>query len=142
ALDDRTAYSVMGRTSYELVGRTRRVVRSPAELGGYLAAVYAELEGAPSILVDDFIEGAIEVDVDALSDGRTTVVAGIMEHVELAGVHSGDSAAITPPVGLSEQAIATIHEHTVKLAEAIGVRGLFNLQYLVRHSVAVVAVLS
>jgi len=132
ALAERIGYPVMVRPSYVLGGRAMRVVRSRAELDAYLAEVYAELEGAPSILVDDFIEGAIEVDVDALSDGRTTVVAGIMEHVELAGVHSGDSATITPPVGLSEQAIATIHEHTVKLAEAIGVRGLINVQYLVR----------
>lgn len=109
-----------------------RVVRDRAELDDYLSVVYAELPGNPSILIDDFIEGAVEVDVDALSDGVTTVVAGIMEHVELAGVHSGDSATITPPVNLSERAVSIIEEYTVKLAEAIGVRGLINVQYVVR----------
>ena len=131
-LADIIGYPVMVRPSYVLGGRAMRVVRSREELEEYLAVVYAELPGNPSILIDDFIEGAIEVDVDALSDGRTTVVAGIMEHIELAGVHSGDSATITPPVHLSDKVIRTIEDHTVKLAEAIGVRGLINVQYVVR----------
>jgi len=125
-------YPVMVRPSYVLGGRAMRVVRSRAELDEYLDVVYAELPDNPSILIDDFIEGAIEVDVDALCDGEVTVVAGIMEHIELAGVHSGDSATITPPVHLSDNAVSTIREYTVKLAEAIGVRGLINVQYVVR----------
>ncbi len=132
ALADIIGYPVMVRPSYVLGGRAMRVVRSRAELDEYLELVYAELPGNPSILVDDFIEGATEVDVDALSDGETTVVAGIMEHVELAGVHSGDSATITPPVNLLPEARRKIEEYTVKLAEAIGVRGLINVQYVVR----------
>jgi carbamoyl-phosphate synthase large subunit len=133
-LANEIGYPVMVRPSYVLGGRAMMVVRSDEELDAYLQEVYAELPGKPSILVDDFIEGAGEVDVDALSDGRTTVVAGIMEHIEGAGVHSGDSATVTPPVGLTSEAIATISDYTVRLAEAIGVRGLINVQYVVRGS--------
>ena len=125
-------YPLMVRPSYVLGGRAMRVVRSEAELVSYLAEVYAELPDNPSILLDEFISGATEVDVDALSDGRLTVVAGVMEHVELAGIHSGDSACITPPVSLSGAALAKIEEYTVQLAQGIGVIGLINVQYVVR----------
>ncbi len=125
-------YPVMVRPSYVLGGRAMQVVHDNAGLRAYLDVVYAELEGAPSILVDDYVEGAVEVDVDAISDGATTVVAGIMEHVEEAGIHSGDSACIVPPVTLSEAVQARIREYTVKLAEAIGVRGLINVQYVIK----------
>ena len=131
-LADAIGYPVMVRPSYVLGGRAMQVVRDDAELRAYLEVVYAELEGAPSILVDEYVEGATEVDVDALSDGRTTVVAGIMEHIEAAGIHSGDSACIVPPVGLSAEVQARIHAHTVRLAEAIGVRGLINVQYVIK----------
>jgi len=94
--------------------------------------VYAELPGNPSILVDDFIAGAQEVDVDALADGERVVVAGVMEHIEGAGVHSGDSACITPPVNLSESVVRTLHDYSVLLAQAIGVRGLINIQYVIK----------
>src|SRR5690606_8935163 len=132
ALAARIGYPVMVRPSYVLGGRAMQVVRSEAELERYLTQVYAELPGEPSVLVDEYLEGALEVDVDAISDGETTVVAGIMEHVEAAGVHSGDSACVTPPVHLSADAVATITEHTQRLAEAIGVRGLINVQYVVK----------
>ncbi len=125
-------YPAMVRPSYVLGGRAMRVVRSDAELDAYLSEVYAELPDTPSVLVDAFVAGAVEVDVDALCDGQRTVVAGIMEHVEPAGIHSGDSACITPPVSLSDATVATIVEHTVKLAEAIGVRGLINVQYVIK----------
>ena len=125
-------YPVMVRPSFVLGGRAMQVVYDEAELKRYLAEVYAELPGNPSILVDDFIAGAQEVDVDALADGERVVVAGIMEHIEGAGVHSGDSACITPPVNLSEQVIQTLHDYSVKLTEAIGVRGLINIQYVIK----------
>jgi carbamoyl-phosphate synthase large subunit len=131
-LANEIGYPVMVRPSYVLGGRAMAVVRSDAELDAYLEEVYAELAGRPSILVDDFLEGATELDVDALSDGETTVVAGIMEHVEGAGVHSGDSACIVPPVGLSGDLRRRVREATVRLTEAIGVRGLINLQFVVR----------
>ena len=132
ALAAEIGYPVMVRPSYVLGGRAMQVVRSDDELERYLTDVYAELPGEPSILVDDYLEGATEVDVDALSDGQTTVVAGVMEHIEAAGVHSGDSACITPPLTLSERSLSLIEDHTVKLAEAIGVRGLLNVQYVIK----------
>lgn len=125
-------YPVMVRPSYVLGGRAMQVVHSDADLTHYLTEVYAALPGEPSILVDDFIEGAKEVDVDALSDGTTTVVAGIMEHIEGAGVHSGDSACITPPVTLSDTVQETLVSYSVKLANAIGVKGLINIQYVIK----------
>ena len=91
-----------------------------------------ELPDTPSVLIDAFIAGAQEVDVDVLADGERAVVAGVMEHIEGAGIHSGDSACITPPVGLSEGALADIQRYSLRLAEAIGVRGLLNIQYVIR----------
>jgi len=131
-LANEIGYPVMVRPSYVLGGRAMMVVRSDEELEAYLSVVYAELEGAPTILVDDFVEGAVELDVDALCDGERTVVAGIMEHVEGAGIHSGDSACIVPPVSLSEGIVERVRDASVRLAEAIGVRGLINLQFVVR----------
>ncbi len=125
-------YPVMVRPSYVLGGRAMRVVRTDAELDAYLREVYAELPDAPSILVDEFVAGAVEVDVDALCDGQRTVVAGIMEHIEAAGIHSGDSACITPPVTLSGEVIERLSTTTAALAEAIGVRGLINVQYVIK----------
>ncbi len=132
ALARRIGYPVMIRPSYVLGGRAMKAVFSDSELDSYLKDIYAAVPGEPSILVDDFIQGAIEVDVDAISDGETTVVAGIMEHIEGAGIHSGDSACITPPVTLSPQVISRIESYTMRLTEAIGVRGLVNYQFLVR----------
>ncbi len=128
----RIGYPVMVRPSYVLGGRAMQVVRSEAELREYLDVVYAELPGQPSVLVDEYLEGATEVDVDAIADGDVAVVAGIMEHVEPAGVHSGDSACITPPVGLSPEVLATIEEYTIRLALELGVKGLLNVQYVIK----------
>ena len=108
------------------------IVRDEGELGEYLRQTYADLPGEPSLLIDSFIEGAQEVDVDALGDGERAVVAGIMEHIEGAGVHSGDSACITPPVTLSQEVQRTIQGYSVKLTKALGVRGLINIQYLIK----------
>jgi carbamoyl-phosphate synthase large subunit len=131
-LANNIGYPVMVRPSYVLGGRAMQVVHSDADLKLYLDEVYAALPGEPSILVDDFIEGAKEVDVDALSDGTITVVAGIMEHIEGAGVHSGDSACITPPVTLSDTVQETLVSYSVRLANAIGVKGLINIQYVIK----------
>ncbi|MDZ7800086.1 MAG: carbamoyl-phosphate synthase large subunit [Trueperaceae bacterium] len=125
-------YPVMVRPSYVLGGRAMQVVHDDEALDAYLQEVYAELVGSPTILIDDFVEGATELDVDALSDGRVTVVAGIMEHVEQAGVHSGDSACIVPSVHLAPEMLERVRDATVRLSDAIGVRGLINLQFVVR----------
>jgi carbamoyl-phosphate synthase large subunit len=132
ALAQQIGYPVMVRPSYVLGGRAMRVVESDEALDRYLREVYAELPDNPSILVDDFIAGALELDVDALCDGEQTVVAGIMEHIEPAGIHSGDSACITPPVSLAPAMVARVVETTQHLANAIGVRGLINVQYVIK----------
>lgn len=108
-----------------------QVVRDEGELKRYLEEVYAPLEERPSILLDRFLEGAVELDVDALSDGQEVMVAGIMEHVERAGVHSGDSATLLPPVHVPEEALKKVRDYTRRLALALGVRGLLNVQYAV-----------
>jgi carbamoyl-phosphate synthase large subunit len=131
-------YPVMVRPSFVLGGRAMQVVQDGAELERYLQDVYSDLPGDPSILVDAFIAEAQEVDVDALADGERVVVAGVMEHIEGAGVHSGDSACITPPVGLSDEVIQTLHDYSVKLAEAIGVRGLINIQFVIKDGAVLV----
>ncbi|MDQ3459136.1 MAG: carbamoyl-phosphate synthase large subunit [Deinococcota bacterium] len=125
-------YPLMVRPSYVLGGRAMMTVRGEEELARYLAEVYAELPDKPSILIDAFIAGAQEVDVDALADGERAVVAGIMEHIEGAGVHSGDSACITPPVTLSRAVQDTIADYSLRLTAALGVRGLINIQYVVK----------
>lgn len=127
-------YPVMVRPSYVLGGRAMLTVYNQAELESYLNEVYADLPENPSILVDSFIAGAQEVDVDALCDGEMAVVAGIMEHIEAAGIHSGDSACITPPVSFTQTVLNTIIDYSLKLARAIGVRGLINIQYVIKNN--------
>ena len=131
-------YPLMVRPSYVLGGRAMAVVRDESELKSYLDEVYAELAETPSILLDQYLEGAVELDVDAIADGERAVVAGIMEHVEEAGVHSGDSAVILPPVHLGEEVLERVRDYTRKLALAIGVRGLLNVQYAVKDGVVYV----
>lgn len=133
-LASKIGYPVMVRPSYVLGGRAMMTVHNEAELKAYLDDVYADLPGQPTILVDQFISGAQEVDVDALSDGETTVVAGIMEHIEGAGIHSGDSACITPPVNLSDEIQQTLIDYSIKLSKAIGVKGLINIQYVIKDN--------
>ncbi|WP_288479791.1 carbamoyl-phosphate synthase large subunit [uncultured Deinococcus sp.] len=129
-------FPLMARPSYVLGGRAMRTVRSMDELGTYLDEVYAAVEGQPSILLDQFLEGALELDVDTLCDGERAVVAGIMEHVEAAGVHSGDSACVLPPVNLSAELTARVKRDTERLALELGVRGLMNVQWAVKDGVA------
>lgn len=129
-------FPLMARPSYVLGGRAMRTVRSMDELTTYLDEVYAAVEGQPSILLDQFLEGALELDVDTLCDGERAVVAGIMEHVEAAGVHSGDSACVLPPVSLSPELLERVKADTERLALELGVRGLMNVQWAVKDGVA------
>ncbi|WP_216321320.1 carbamoyl-phosphate synthase large subunit [Deinococcus aestuarii] len=129
-------FPLMARPSYVLGGRAMRTVRSMEELTTYLDEVYAAVEGQPSILLDQFLEGALELDVDTLCDGERAVVAGIMEHVEAAGVHSGDSACVLPPVNLSPELTARVKADTERLALELGVRGLMNVQWAVKDGTA------
>ena len=128
-------FPLMARPSYVLGGRAMRTVRSMDELTTYLDEVYAAVEGQPSILLDQFLEGALELDVDTLADGTRAVVAGVMEHVEAAGVHSGDSACVLPPVHLSLDVLDRVKADTERLALALGVRGLMNVQWAVKDGV-------
>ncbi|MFC3833835.1 MULTISPECIES: carbamoyl-phosphate synthase large subunit [Deinococcus] len=136
ALATELGFPLMARPSYVLGGRAMRTVRSMDELSTYLSEVYAAVEGQPSILLDQFLEGALELDVDTLCDGERAVVMGIMEHVEAAGVHSGDSACILPPVNLSAELLARVKADTERLALELGVRGLMNVQWAVKDGTA------
>ncbi len=133
---DRVGLPVVVRPSYVLGGRMMRVIYSYDDLGDYLEELYGELGDRDlnemPLLVDRFLESATEVDVDALYDGTEMLVGGVMEHVEEAGVHSGDSACVVPPPTLSAAAHKTILEQTEALAKALGVRGLINIQWAVK----------
>ena len=123
-------YPLVVRPSYVLGGRAMKIVYRDAELEGYMKRAVDVSESSP-VLLDRFLEDAIEVDVDAVSDGREVVVGGIMEHIEQAGVHSGDSACSLPPCTLSAGTQDLIREQTRLLGRALGVVGLMNVQFAV-----------
>jgi carbamoyl-phosphate synthase large subunit len=128
---DKLGYPLLVRPSFVLGGRAMAVVDNKDDLAGFVReALAAAPEGA--ILIDKFIEDAIEIDVDALSDGKSTIVAGVMQHIEQAGIHSGDSSCILPPTSqLSKALIDEIKETTRVLARELGVVGLMNIQFAV-----------
>ena len=129
---NRIGYPVVVRPSYVLGGRAMEIVYSDTELERYMT--YAvQVEPDHPILIDKFLENAIEVDVDAIADATgTVVIGGIMEHIEQAGIHSGDSACSLPYVSLSEPTLATIRQWTTQLAQALKVIGLMNIQFAVQ----------
>jgi len=124
-------YPVLMRPSFVLGGRAMVIVYSPEMLRQYMAEAVEASEERP-VLIDHYLENALEVDVDCISDGETSVIGAIMEHVELAGVHSGDSACIIPAPNLSEKVKETIRRHTYALARELGVCGLMNIQYAIQ----------
>ncbi|HNP27643.1 MAG TPA: carbamoyl-phosphate synthase large subunit [Nitrospirales bacterium] len=124
-------YPVMVRPSYVLGGRAMQIVYDADTLDEYLQRNNMDL-GRHPLLIDDYLEDAIEVDVDAIADGTDVVVAGIMEHVEMAGIHSGDSACSLPAHSLNEEILATINRQTILLAKELHVVGLMNIQYAVK----------
>jgi carbamoyl-phosphate synthase large subunit len=127
-------YPVLIRPSYVLGGRAMEIVETTAQLETYIATA-VEVSGDAPVLIDRYLRDAIEVDVDALADGETVHVAGIMQHIEEAGVHSGDSACSLPPYSLDETVVAEIRRATELLARALDVRGLMNVQYAVKDGV-------
>ena len=127
----RIGYPVLARPSYVLGGRAMRIVYSEKELLSFIEEAREVSQGHP-ILIDEFLEEAIEVDVDALSDGHDAVVAGIMEHIENAGIHSGDSACVLPPHTLSQGMIDHIKEKTCAIAKGLKVIGLLNIQFAIK----------
>ncbi len=128
----RLGYPVLARPSFVLGGRAMEIVYDEADLRRYMRDNGAEVSAERPVLVDRFLEGAIEVDVDAISDGETVVVGGIMEHIEEAGIHSGDSSCSLPPYTLSDAILAEIERATEKLARRLEVVGLMNVQYAVK----------
>ena len=124
-------YPLVVRPSYVLGGRAMEIVYAQEELARYMREAVAVSEDSP-VLLDRFLDDAIEVDVDAVSDGRRVVIGGIMEHIEQAGVHSGDSACSLPPYGLSEPMQARIRDQVGQLARALSVVGLMNVQFAVK----------
>jgi carbamoyl-phosphate synthase large subunit len=124
-------WPVLVRPSYVLGGRGMRVVFGAAELEAVLAQGFAVSAEAP-LQLDKFLEDAIEVDVDALGDGERFVVAAVMEHIEEAGIHSGDSSCVIPPYALGDDHVRRIEEATLALARALRVRGLLNVQFAVK----------
>ncbi len=137
AVAEHVGFPVLVRPSFVLGGRAMRIVDDVDELRAYVQSLYGEagreldLSRNP-LLVDRFLEAAIEVDVDAICDGAEVFIGGIMEHVEEAGVHSGDSACVIPPPTLSAAVTARIRELTTRLAFGLTVRGLLNIQFAVR----------
>ncbi|MDX8353775.1 carbamoyl-phosphate synthase large subunit [Cognatiyoonia sp. IB215182] len=119
------------RPSYVLGGRAMEIVRDQTQLERYISDAVV-VSGDSPVLLDSYLSGAVEVDVDCLSDGQNTHVAGIMQHIEEAGVHSGDSACSLPPYSLSDAMIAEIRQQTEALAKALNVVGLMNVQFAVK----------
>ncbi|MGB2974460.1 MAG: carbamoyl-phosphate synthase large subunit, partial [Phycisphaerae bacterium] len=127
----RIGYPVLVRPSYVLGGRAMEIVYRPEELAEFMARAVVASPEHP-VLVDKFLEDAVEVDVDAVSDGERTVVAGVMEHIEEAGIHSGDSSCALPPFTLGSSTVQAIEDQTRRLAADLEVRGLLNIQFAVR----------
>jgi carbamoyl-phosphate synthase large subunit len=130
----RIGYPVVIRPSYVLGGRAMEIVRSNAQLERYMTEA-VKVSGSSPVLIDSYLSDAIEVDVDCLADAETQFVAGVMEHIEEAGIHSGDSACTLPPYSLAPEIIADIKQQTEALARALKVVGLMNVQYAVKDGV-------
>jgi carbamoyl-phosphate synthase large subunit len=130
----RIGYPLMVRPSYVLGGRGMEIVHDEEMLKRYVAAAVGVTPERP-ILIDKFLENAIETEADAISDGTDAFVPAVMEHIELAGIHSGDSACVIPPISISARHIDTINEYTKKIAIEFGVIGLMNIQYAIAGDV-------
>ena len=131
AVAETIGYPVIVRPSYVLGGRGMKIVYTPDDLKNYMAMAI-EASGKHPVLIDKFLEDAIEVDVDAISDGTRTIIGGIMEHIEAAGVHSGDSACVLPPYSISEGLLDRIKAATRAMATELKVVGLMNVQYAIK----------
>ncbi len=130
----RIGYPVLVRPSFVLGGRAMAVVYDESSLKGYLAEAMAAAPGKP-ILIDHYLEDSYEVDVDVVGDGERWFIGGVMQHIEEAGVHSGDSACVLPPYKVSAYHLSIIREYTARLGRALGVCGLMNVQYAIKDDV-------
>ena len=131
AVANRIGYPVLMRPSYVLGGRAMEIVDSQAQLDNYIATAVS-VSGDSPVLIDQYLRDAIECDVDALCDGEQVVVAGVMQHIEEAGIHSGDSACTLPPYNLPPEIIAEMERQAEALAMALGVKGLMNIQFAIK----------
>ena len=131
AVAERIGYPVLMRPSYVLGGRAMEIVDGRPQLEEYIQTA-VQVSGDSPVLIDQYLRDAVEVDVDAICDGTDVVVAGVLQHIEEAGVHSGDSACSIPPYSLSAGIVAEIERQTVALAHALGVKGLMNIQFAVK----------
>jgi len=125
-------FPILVRPSFVLGGRDMKIVYTEDELAAYMNRVAPDLSPKRPVLIDQFLEAATEVDVDCLSDGLRTVIGGVMQHIEEAGIHSGDSACVIPPHSLPVAVVDEIKTQTRKLATALNVRGLMNIQFAVQ----------
>ena len=130
-------YPVLVRPSYVLGGRAMELVHDDAELESYIKEAVRVSKKHP-VLIDSFLQSAVEIDVDAVCDGTDVLIGGIMEHIEWAGVHSGDSACVIPSQSLSPSVIARVRDYTKRIALGLGVVGLLNIQYAVRNDIVYV----
>ncbi len=137
AVAERVGYPLLVRPSYVLGGRAMEIVYEEERLRRYFADAARVAPDHP-VLIDRFLEDAFEVDVDAIADGRDCIVGGVMQHIEDAGIHSGDSACVLPSYLVDDAAIAEMRRHTRAFAEALGVVGLLNVQYAVKDGVVYV----
>jgi len=129
---NRIGYPVLVRPSYVLGGRAMVIAYDDESISRYMKEAVEYSQERP-VLIDHFLESATEVDVDALSDGEDVVIGGIMQHIEEAGIHSGDSSCVLPSVDLSDSVLATIRDYTFRLARALKVIGLMNIQYAIQR---------
>src|SRR4051812_7225546 len=134
AVAERIGYPVLMRPSYVLGGRAMEIVDGPAQLDDYIQTA-VQVSGDSPVLIDQYLRDAIEVDVDAISDGTDVTVAGVLQHIEEAGVHSGDSACSIPPYSLDAAIVAEIETQARALALALGVKGLMNVQFAVKDDI-------
>ncbi|CAG0933980.1 carbamoyl-phosphate synthase large subunit [Thermoflexales bacterium] len=133
----RIGYPVLVRPSYVLGGRAMEIAYEDSSLAAFLAAA-AEASPDGPVLIDHYLEDAFEVDVDAVCDGERVVIAGVMQHIEEAGVHSGDSACVLPPYKISLYHLNIIQDYTEKLGRALQVKGLMNVQYAIKDDIVYV----
>jgi carbamoyl-phosphate synthase large subunit len=132
AVANRIGYPVLVRPSYVLGGRAMQIVYDEDSLREYFEKAARVSEDRP-VLIDSFLEDAFEADVDAVSDGTRVVIGGVMQHIEDAGIHSGDSACVLPPYRITDADTDTMRHHTIELAKALGVVGLINVQYAIKN---------
>jgi len=134
---EKISYPLMLRPSYVLGGRAMEIVRNEEMLKHYIAMA-VDVSPERPILIDKFLENAIEAEADALSDGSDAFVPAVMEHIELAGIHSGDSACVIPPISIAQKHIDTIIDYTKKIAIEMNVKGLMNIQYAIYKDIVYV----